>query len=425
MGESAIVFESVSKHYRGAAGYTSLRDDLAVGLKHLLRPGRAVERPTVKALEHITFQIEEGESVALVGDNGAGKTTALKLASRVAYPTSGRIRVRGRVGALIEVGTGMHPELSGRENVQLYGRILGLPGRDISRRFDDIVGFADVGGAIDQPVKQYSSGMQLRLGFAIAAYLDPDIFIVDEAIAVGDAGFQYKCVSRMADLVRAGRTLVFVSHVMSAVETLCERAILLEHGSIVNDGPASQVVQSYLTKVQSQLAHTVDGSNIAGGGMEITRVTLHDAGGRQVDEIPAGASLAVRLYYRASTPVNGPIFSIGLSDGGHRAFTLASMLIDGESPDVLTGEGYVECLFDELPLRPKLYEVWGSVRGAVGFGDIIDWQRLRRFLVTGDVRGQGVGSVSHTLLDAPVALPYSWDIRQEASSSPPTPTLDR
>lgn len=421
MGQLAIAFDGVSKDYRGTAGYTSLRDDLRFGLKRLIRPGRPAQRPIVRALKDITFHIEEGESVALIGDNGAGKTTALKLACRIAYPTSGRIRVRGRVGALIEVGTGMHPELSGRENVQLYGRILGLPGRDISRTFDDIVGFADVGGAIDQPVKQYSSGMQLRLGFAIAAYLDPDIFIVDEAIAVGDAGFQYKCVSRMADLVREGRTLIFVSHVMSAVETLCNRVILLEHGSIVHDGPASRVVQNYLSQVHSELARTVDGGAIAGGDLEITRVTLHNGEGRQVDEIPSDTSLAVRLYYRTTKPIERPIFSVGLSDGGHRAFTLASMLIDGESPDLLNGEGYVECLFKELPLRPKVYEVWGSVRGAAGFGDIIDWQRLRRFLVTGDVVGRGVGSVSHTLMDAPVALPYSWDVRQEANPSSATP----
>src|SRR5213078_4708689 len=165
----------------------------------------------------------------------------------------GVVRVRGRVGALIEVGTGLHWELTGRENTQLYGRILGLSGRDIDRRFDEIVEFAGIGSAIDQPVKQYSSGMQLRLGFSVAAHVEPDILLVDEAIAVGDAGFQYRCVERMGELVREGRTLVFVSHNMSAIESLCERAVLLDHGRIVDDGPARDVVREYLRAVEAEL----------------------------------------------------------------------------------------------------------------------------------------------------------------------------
>src|SRR5437867_1397412 len=215
----ALSFDSVSKYYRGARQYTALRDDVVGALRRLVGLRRP-PRELVKALDGITFDVQEGESFAILGENGAGKTTILKIATRIAYPTAGTVRVRGRVGALIEVGTGMHPELTGRENVDLYGRILGLSRRDVRRRFEEIVEFADIGGALEQPVKQFSSGMQLRLGFALAAHLEPDVLLVDEAIAVGDAGFQYRCVERMRELVQEGRTLVFVSHNMSAIESL-------------------------------------------------------------------------------------------------------------------------------------------------------------------------------------------------------------
>src|SRR5437762_1133558 len=176
---AALTFDRVSKEFRGSSRYVSLRDELATAARRLTRASREA-RSIVRALDDLSFEIPEGESFALIGPNGAGKTTALKIATRIMYPTRGAIRVRGRVGALIEVGTGMHPELTGRENVELYGRILGLSRRDIRRRFDEIVEFADVGGALEQPVKQFSSGMQLRLGFALAAHLEPDVLLVDE-----------------------------------------------------------------------------------------------------------------------------------------------------------------------------------------------------------------------------------------------------
>src|SRR4051812_30799518 len=180
---------------------------------------RGQSRPRGKlALEDVSFTVEEGESVALIGPNGAGKTTALKLLARISRPSAGRIRMRGRLAALIEVSSGLHPELTGRENIWLYGRILGMSRTEIHERFDAIVDFAELADVLDRPVKMYSSGMELRLGFAIASHLDPDIFIVDEALAVGDAGFQVKCVERMTALVREGRTLLFVSHNLQAVE---------------------------------------------------------------------------------------------------------------------------------------------------------------------------------------------------------------
>jgi lipopolysaccharide transport system ATP-binding protein len=403
----ALTFDGVSKHFRGARAYRSLRDDLAsVFRRSRDENGAAV----VRALDEVSFDIHEGEALGLIGPNGAGKTTALKLASRISYPTSGRIRVRGRVGALIEVGTGLHPELTGRENVHLYGRILGLTRRDIRRRFDEIVAFADIGPALEQPVKQFSSGMQLRLGFALAAHLEPDVLLVDEAIAVGDLGFQYRCVERMTELVREGRTLVFVSHDMSAIETLCARAVWLESGRVGADGLARDVVHDYIRWVQAtRLEADRGGAPAVGDRLVISRVSLHDADGREVTGVRAGESLTARFHYRALEPIAKPSFSVGLSDGRH-FFTLASMLIDGEVPALLEGEGHVDCVFDGLPLFPRTYELWASVRGEGGFGDLVDWQRLRLFEITDEVTGGGASAVTHSLLTAPVRLPYSWRV---------------
>jgi len=403
----AVVFEHVSKHFRGGHAYRALRDDIVGALGRVVGVKRGPQQ-VVRALDDVSLEIPEGQSFALLGPNGAGKTTALKLASRISYPTSGRIRVRGRVGALIEVGTGMHPELTGRENVDLYGRILGLSRRDVRRRFDEIVEFADVGGALEQPVKQFSSGMQLRLGFALAAHLEPDVLLVDEAIAVGDAGFQYRCVERMRELVQEGRTLVFVSHNMSAIESLCERGVLLDHGRIQFDGPAREVVREYLRRVEASLVEEDAARTVAGGGLTIVDVTLHDESGGRVEEAAAGEPLTVRLHFRASAPIDEPIFEVGLNDGRIGPFALASMLIDGQAPRSIAGEGYVDCTFAELPLLPRVYELWGGVRHGAGFGDLVDWQRLRFFRVAGEVDGMGPAAVSHSLSNAPVRLPYRW-----------------
>jgi lipopolysaccharide transport system ATP-binding protein len=411
-----VSFERVSKRYAGGVGrYRSLRDELARGYAKLLR--RPVpELTTVEALRDVTFDVAEGEAIAIIGPNGAGKTTALRIMSRVTYPTAGVVRVRGRVGALLEVGTGMHPELTGRENVHLYGRILGLAGRDIERRFEEIVEFAGVGDSIDRPVKQYSSGMQLRLGFSVAAHLEPDILVVDEAIAVGDAGFQYRCVERMRDLVDEGRTLIFVSHDMSAVETLCERAILLDHGEIREEGRAGEVIERYLGAVEaSRMEGEAPLGMARGDRLEVTGVSIRDKAGRSVVDIPTGEPMTVRLEYLAREPVEGPIFSVGLADARIGVFSLASMLVDGQVPERLEGAGHVDCTFETLPLHPRTYEVWASVRGAAGFGDLVDWQRVALVRVTGDPAGGGRGAVTHTLADAPVRMPYAWKIEPEST----------
>ena len=412
---AALSFQDVSKHYRGAQEYRALRDDIMATVGRAAGRKRLTRR-VVKALDGLSLEIPEGQSFAIIGPNGAGKTTALKLATRITYPTSGRVRVRGRVGALIEVGTGMHPELTGRENIYLYGRILGFRRSDIKERFDDVVEFAGIGPAIDQPVKQYSSGMQLRLGFSIAAHLEPDVLLVDEAIAVGDAGFQYRCIERMAGLVREGRTLVFVSHDLSAVETLCERAILLRTGKIALEGKARDVVRAYYESVHTDHLSQADvNGRAAGGDLEITAVTFHDGTGAKVEDLRTGQPVVIRLHYRASKPIRQPLFSVGLSDGRAGCIFIASMLVDGRAPRLIGGSGHVDCVFEDLPLLPKTYEVWGSVRGEAGFGDLVDWQRLRLVRVRGEVAGDGVSAVS-SIEWAPVKVPYHWRVTSEVGA---------
>jgi len=414
---AAITFERVTKTYRGTQQYRALRDDV-VHMAARLAGRRPSPRPLVRALEDVSFEIPESESFGVIGANGAGKTTALKLMSRISYPTTGTLRVRGRVGALIEVGTGMHPELSGRENVYLHGRILGLSRRDVRERFDRIVEFAEVGSALDRPVKQFSSGMQLRLGFAIAAHLEPDVLLVDEALAVGDTAFQFRCVERMAELVREGRTLVFVSHDMNAIETLCKRAVLLREGRIADDGPAPDVVRRYLEGVQRDLLHESGAPRDGGSGsLSVLAVSLHDDAGRAVEEARAGEPLRIRLHYEAAEPVSGPIFEVGIGDPRIGCFALASMLRDGEVPPLVSGRGYVECRFDRLPLLPRAYDVWACVGREEGIGDYVGWQRLRRFYVVGEL-GTRPGAVTHALVNGPpVVLPYSWTLVEEQTPS--------
>ncbi|MCE5228720.1 ABC transporter ATP-binding protein, partial [bacterium] len=245
----AISISNLGKLYRlgGAARHDTLRDKLAEGMRSLFKRG-SNRRPENDfwALRDVAFDVAEGEAVALIGRNGAGKSTLLKLLSQITEPTEGEIRLCGRVASLLEVGTGFHPELTGRENIALNGAILGMSRREIKSKFDEIVAFAEVERFLDTPVKRYSSGMYVRLAFAVAAHLEPEILLVDEVLAVGDAAFQKKCLGKMGSVAREGRTVIFVSHNMVAVRNLCKRAVMLEAGHVSADGEVNQVVAKYL-----------------------------------------------------------------------------------------------------------------------------------------------------------------------------------
>ena len=252
MSAIAVRTEQLGKRYRigqvrrARSTQPTLREAFVDALKAPFHPRS--EQPVIWALRDVSFELHEGEVLGVIGRNGAGKSTLLKILSRITEPSCGWAELSGRVGSLLEVGTGFHPDLTGRQNVYLNGTILGMDRRDIARRFDEIVAFAGVGEFIDTPVKRYSSGMHVRLAFAVAAHFEPDVMIVDEVLAVGDAEFQRKCLSKMDDVARAGRTVLFVSHNMNAIQRLCTRCILIEQGKIEVDGPTAAVTARYLTE---------------------------------------------------------------------------------------------------------------------------------------------------------------------------------
>jgi lipopolysaccharide transport system ATP-binding protein len=250
MNNVVIRVESLSKQYRinlVRDRYRTLRDEIASGVRSLFwRKGHSREEAeTFWALKDVSFEVTRGEVVGIIGRNGAGKSTLLKVLSRITEPTEGRATIHGRVGSLLEVGTGFHGELSGRENVYLNGAMLGMKKAEIDRKFDEIVAFSEVGSFIDTPVKRYSSGMYVRLAFAVAAHLEPEIVIVDEVLAVGDVAFQKKCLGKIEGMANQGRTVLFVSHNMAAIQALCSRAICMSTGRIVADGPVLDVIRDY------------------------------------------------------------------------------------------------------------------------------------------------------------------------------------
>lgn len=248
-----ITVENLSKSYRLEAvrGHQSLRDSIAAGVSaplRRLRNGKQNSKETIWALRDVSFAVEPGEVMGIIGRNGAGKSTLLKILSRITKPTRGHVRLQGRVGSLLEVGTGFHAELSGRENIFLNGAILGMSKREIAAKFDEIVEFAETEQFLDTPVKRYSSGMTVRLAFAVAAHLEPEILIIDEVLAVGDIAFQKKCLGKMNEVARHGRTVLFVSHDLGAINALCDRAILLHEGTLIRNGPTSEVTAYYLDR---------------------------------------------------------------------------------------------------------------------------------------------------------------------------------
>jgi len=256
-----ISVRNVSKQYRIGVreAYGSLRESLMNAARAPLRRLRngAPAEESIWALQDVSFEVPPGEALGIIGRNGAGKSTLLKILSRITEPTSGRIDLYGRVGSLLEVGTGFHPELTGRENIFLNGAILGMHRQEIENKFDEIISFAEIEKFLDTPVKRYSSGMYMRLAFAVAAHLEPEILVVDEVLAVGDAQFQKKCLGKMGDVARAGRTVLFVSHNMMAVQSLCRRAIWLDGGRIVADDESGRVVANYLQHSFSSRAEQI------------------------------------------------------------------------------------------------------------------------------------------------------------------------
>lgn len=354
----AIEIRNLSKQYRlgESLGGRNLRETFTLAWRRDRRP--AGER-TLLSLQGIDLDVPEGEVLGIIGRNGAGKSTLLKVVSGITAPTTGSVRVRGRLASLLEVGTGFHDELTGRENIFLNGSVLGMRRRDIIRRLDEIVEFAGVGAFMDTPLKRYSSGMKLRLGFAVAAHLDPDILVVDEVLAVGDAEFQKKCLNTMEGLRYDGRTVLFVAHNMAAIEHLCPRAIWIDRGLIHSDGPAHEVIQAYM---RSFATASASGADLEGredrtgdGAGRFAAIELLDGEGTRVLAARSGAPLTLRLHVRVHRDIRDPVVGINLHTEFGALLTASNNWATGDDMPALTPGSYTIDLridpFNVLPGR--------------------------------------------------------------------------
>lgn len=359
---SRVEIRGLSKRYAlgSPQGSQMLRERLIEMVK---RPfGRAKEGNSIWALRDVSLDINEGEVVGIIGRNGAGKSTLLKVMSRITYPTSGNIKVRGRVASLLEVGTGFHDELTGRENIYLNGSILGMRKREVDQRFDAIVEFSGVRQFLDTPIKRYSSGMRLRLGFAVAAHLEPDVLIVDEVLAVGDAAFQKKCITAMEGLRNSGRTVLFVSHNLAAVENLCSRGVWIDGGKIRMDGEAGKVIEAYMSGFAGESTGGADLAQSEGrlghGEIRYTKVEYLSQDGTPCNLTRSGDDFTIRFHYHAKQAVRHPSFGFFLYTGMGTLVTETSHGLHGvDIAEVKPGDGYIDVAIDGCNLLPAEYNL--------------------------------------------------------------------
>jgi len=396
--EAAIRVESVTKLYRRYGrkrSIGSLKSALLSGLGfRALSPDDAVP-----ALSGVSFQAAAGETVGVVGANGSGKSTLLKLLAGIVQPTSGRVEIRGRLAALLELGAGFHPEISGRENIAISALLLGMSRREVAARFGEIVRFAGIEDFLDAPVKTYSSGMTVRLGFAIAAHSDPDVLLVDEVLAVGDEAFAHKCLEKFAEFERAGKTLLFVSHDLSLVAARCRRAIWLDRGRIAADGPAGETVARYREDVareegERRLAATAAAGGLAriGSGRAVLEaVRLCDGAGRETRRLRWGEPASIELAVRAPDRLSDFVFGVGIATVSGGLVLGVNTEVDGLFPQELSGEARVRLEIPAVELAPGLYSLDAAVHARDGAP--YDYRRdALRFEVTGERGPIGVWS---------------------------------
>jgi len=373
MTTPAIRIENLGKCYRlGETHENTFSDQLVRAFKAVtLQTRKQARRPSEDfwALRDVNFEVQTGEAIGIIGGNGAGKSTLLKILSRITPPTTGRAVVRGRLSSLLEVGTGFHPELTGRENVFLNGAILGMRTAEVTRKFDEIVAFAGVEQFIDTPVKRYSSGMYVRLAFAVAAHLEPDVLIIDEVLAVGDADFQKRCLGKMGDVAREGRTVLFVSHNMAAIQKLCTRAIWMQKGQVAGNGEPGQVIGEYLQAASSRLGdaatqiagYLFHAGAVADHRVEATRVLslqlLSDTG-EPLDEAATWEPARFRIGFEVANAYRSfsAVLQISTADG-------VPLLLTSTTPDhnqpfsIAAGQFVIDCRFERFPLAAGEYVV--------------------------------------------------------------------
>ncbi|HUP90202.1 MAG TPA: ABC transporter ATP-binding protein [Longimicrobiales bacterium] len=417
----AIHAEGLGKEYRigeiGRARYETMRDIISRVPRRLLGRTEPMKRNTSKvwALEDVSFDLEKGGSLAVIGRNGAGKSTLLKILSRITEPTRGHADVYGRIGALLEVGTGFHPELTGRENVYLNGSILGMRRSEIDRKLDEIIAFAEVEKYADTPVKYYSSGMYMRLAFSVAAHMEPEILIVDEVLAVGDAAFQRKCMGKMDEVARQGRTVVFVSHNMGAVSRLCTSGLVLHRGRVAYHGPIESAVSHYHQEMMSARAldtgrapHVIfEEEAHPEADFSITRLEILDADGKPKAEVSTWDSLRVRfhLYSRRVVQRGSVVLEIRTLEG-------ARVIVLSTQPDATLPlafeEGFqaVDCIIDELPLAAGDYIVAAAL-AVPGVENL--WFRHEAGTLTVLPRDVYASGFAPNVQRAVIAMHHSWE----------------
>jgi ABC-type polysaccharide/polyol phosphate transport system ATPase subunit len=361
----AIQLDAVTKRYRAGRSRTVV--DLVAGTIDRLR-GRqqdvySVSRgridANVWALRDVSFDVAEGQGLGVIGSNGAGKTTLLKLISRVTWPTEGRVRVAGRVVSLIELGAGFHPELTGRENVYLGGGLFGLSRREIDKRFDEIVQFAEVERLIDTPMKRYSSGLYARLGFSVAIYSNPDIVLVDEVLAVGDAAFRRRALEGLRRLIAEGKTVLFISHDMWNVRRLCDRILWMDEGRVRAYGPATEIAERYMAEVNVRaLANEKNALQSHRGGtgeVRYAQVDVLNSDLQPASRVVEGGSLIVRAEYDAVQAVVSPVFQVAIIDVDTGLIVATATSSASDVPKAVEGRGVIQCVFDALPLKRRQY----------------------------------------------------------------------
>jgi ABC-2 type transport system ATP-binding protein len=361
---SAVVVSDVSKSFR-------IYRDRNRSLKATVIKGRRARYDEFWALKDIDLEIEQGTTFGLLGNNGSGKSTLLKCIARILEPNKGSIRHVGRMAAMLEVGSGFHPELSGRDNVYLNGAILGMSKAEIDKKFDSIVDFSGVSDFIDQPVKNYSSGMYVRLGFSVSIHVEPDILLVDEVLAVGDMAFQEKCAEKFGDLRRDGRTVVVVSHAVDQMRTFCDRAAWLRKGELMGLGPARDVINEYADQAHntwhaaSEPTTTDAGaprSSFGSGETIIDRIELVGAGGSEVRQIRTGEPLTLRMHFTCHERLDAPVFGFSIEhDSGFVVWGHNTVSTTWEPPSLLPGQGSVDLIIPSLPLRPGVFRVGGGI----------------------------------------------------------------
>lgn len=421
MSEPIILVENLSKCYK--IGKQATQGD---GLRHVLeravrapfswmRPGHAEKQGKTEdfwAVRDVSMQIKQGEMMGVIGRNGAGKSTLLKLLSRITEPTSGKITLRGRVASLLEVGTGFHPELTGRENIFLNGAILGMSRVEIKRKFDEITAFAEIDKFLDTPVKRYSSGMYVRLAFAVAAHLEPEILIVDEVLAVGDAEFQKKCLGKMEDVSsKEGRTVILVSHQMTAIQNLCTRCMLMDRGQLMMEGKTEDVVNAYMYKgAELAMSGLSDRSDRSGEGkVRITSIDLRDPSGSVIGEAIAGSDVIVSLAYTVKPDVvlNDCIVCVELAKDLKTYFALSSALVDTRKLQ-LSGEGRIDFMIRDWPLSGGSYHVNIYVESDLVTQDFLNDASVIE-VIDGDFYGSGK-LVHSGWQGTSVLVKHSWNL---------------